>query len=336
MADSLPPIKQWQDVDADRFHNEIVPLDRPAHIKGLVRDWPSVQAGKTSPRAIVDYLEGFDSGNRVHAAVGSSDIKGRFFYDDDLLGVNFKRAEVPVTMALEQTLEMMERDKPYAIAIQAIPVNKTLPGFSEMNALPLLDVSVEPTMWFGNRAMIAPHYDIDDNIACVVAGTRKFTVFPPDQIENLYVGPTLGAPGGVPISMVDIRSPDLKRFPRFARALDAAQQAVLEPGDAIYIPAVWWHGVESMEQFNLLVNYWWGGKTDSLISPNDTLLHGMLSIARLSPAKRAAWKSFFDYYVFRLDCDPTAHLPEGLEDIVTSLNPEQKQAVLNFLREHLK
>ena len=185
MADSLPPIKQWQDVDADRFHNEIVPLDRPAHIKGLVRDWPSVQAGKTSPRAIVDYLEGFDSGNRVHAAVGSSDIKGRFFYDDDLLGVNFKRAEVPVTMALEQTLEMMERDKPYAIAIQAIPVNKTLPGFSEMNALPLLDVSVEPTMWFGNRAMIAPHYDIDDNIACVVAGTRKFTVFPPDQIENL-------------------------------------------------------------------------------------------------------------------------------------------------------
>lgn len=62
----------------------------------------------------------------------------------------------------------------------------------------------------------------------------------------------------------------------------------------------------------------------------------MLSIARLSPAKRAAWKSFFDYYVFRLDCDPTAHLPEGLEDVVTSLNPEQKRVVLNFLIKHLQ
>lgn len=336
MADSLPPIKQWQNVDFDCFNNEIVPLNRPAHIKSLVRHWPSVQAGNDSAGAIVNYLKRFDNGKPVHAAVGDPNIRGRFFYRDDLMSVNFQRAQVPVSAALEQLLQMMEQENPHAIAIQAIPVNQTLPGFTEHNALPLLDGSVEPTMWFGNRAMIAPHYDIDDNIACVVAGVRKFTLFPPDQINNLYVGPKLGAPGGVPISMVDLHNPDLERFPRFAQALEVARQAVLEPGDAIYIPAVWWHGVESMERFNVLVNYWWGGKTDSLISPNDSLLHAMLSIAQLSPAKRAAWRSFFDYYVFRLDCDPTAHLPEGLEDVVTCLNPEQRRAVLNFLAKHLQ
>ena len=336
MADSLPPIKQWQDVDVDRFRDEIVPLNRPAHIKSLVRDWPAVAAGSTSPQAIVDYLKRFDSGKRVHAAVGDPDIGGRFFYRDDLRNVNFRRARVPVTAALEELLQMMEQEDPHAIAIQAIPINETLPGFADNNAMPLLGDSVAPTMWFGNRAMIAPHYDIDDNIACVVAGTRRFTVFPPDQIDNLYVGPTLGAPGGVPISMVDIRNPDLERFPRYAEALEVAEQSVLEPGDAVYIPAVWWHAVESMERFNILVNYWWGGKTESGISPNDTLLHGMLSIAKLSPEKRAAWKSFFDYYVFRLDCDPTAHLPDDLEDVVTSLTPEQKRAVLSFLAKHLQ
>lgn len=336
MAERLPDIPQWSDVDFDRFHNEIVPLNRPAHIKSLVGHWPSVQAGNSSSRAIVDYLENFDNGNRVHAAVGEPQIKGRFFYRDDLLDVNFKWSGVTVTRALEKLLEMVEQQNPYAIAIQAIPLTETLPGFAEKNPLPLLDKSIEPTMWFGNRAMIAPHYDIHDNIACVVAGARKFTLFPPDQINNLYVGPTLGAPGGVPISMVDLHNPDLERFPRFARALEVAQQAVLEPGDAIYMPAVWWHAVESMQPINVLVNYWWGGLSESLISPTDSLLHAMLSIAKLSPAKRAAWKSFFDYYVFRLGCDPTAHLPAGLEDIVTSLNPEQKQIVYNFLSERLQ
>jgi hypothetical protein len=331
IVNSIAPIKQWTDVDLDRFHNEIVPLNQPAHIKSLVRDWPSVQAGNTSTVAIADYLKGFDTGEPVLAAVGAPDINGRFFYRDDLLDVNFQRTGVAVTVALEQLLETIEQENPPAIAIQAIPVDKILPGFGKANSMPILDGSVAPTMWFGNRAIVAPHYDIQDNIACVVAGERKFTVFPPDQINNLYIGPTLGAPGGVPISMVDLRDPDMARYPRFAEALEAAQQAVLEPGDAVYIPALWWHAVESLQRFNVLVNYWWGGVTESQVSPNDSLTHAMLGIANLSPEKRAAWKAYFDYYVFRLDGDPTAHLPEGLKDVVTSLTPEQRQAVLKFL-----
>ncbi len=92
-----------------------------------------MQAGTTSARAIVDYLKTFDSGKRVHAAVGEPDIKGRFFYRDDLQAVNFRRAGVPVTAALEELLEMMDQENPHTIAIQAIPVNEILPGFAAKN-----------------------------------------------------------------------------------------------------------------------------------------------------------------------------------------------------------
>src|SRR3546814_2525666 len=58
--------------------------------------------------------------------------------------------------------------------------------------------------------------------------------------------------------MVDLAAPDLTRYPRFAEALAHAMTAELEPGDAIYIPGLWWHDVQAAGPFNVLVNYWWG------------------------------------------------------------------------------
>ncbi len=190
-------------------------------------------------------------------------------------------------------------------------------------------------MWLGNSAVVAPHFDVHDNVACVVFGRRKFTVFPPDQIANLYVGPTLDAPGGVPISTVDLNQPDLERFPKFAEALEVAQQATLEPGDAIFIPTPWWHAVESLDQINVLINYWWGGLAEDAMSPNHSLLHAMLTIANLSPAQRQSWRHFFDYFVFKTHGDPAAHLPADINDIVTQLSPEQRASVYQFLKDRL-
>ena len=336
MVNSLDKIPEWTDVDVDTFNNEIVPLNRPAILKSLASDWPAVANGRTSPQAIADYLKKFDNGSLVQAVVGDPGIKGRFFYRDDLQDVNFTRTHVTVSIAADRLIKVMEHRSPYAIAIQGVPLSETLPGFAQQNPQSLLDNSILPTMWMGNQGMVAAHYDIHDNIACVVAGARQFTLFPPDQIKNLYVGPILNAPGGVPISMVDLKAPDLRHFPRFAQALEVAQQAVLEPGDAIYIPALWWHAVESLQSFNLLVNYWWGGLSQSGIPPKDSLMHSILSIGKLSPEKRAAWQSFFDYHVFQTDCDPPAHFPPGVLDVVTSLSPEQKEKLYQYLAEHLE
>jgi len=329
-------IPVWDGVTSEQFENEIVPQNKPAILKALMSDWSIVKAGKKSPRAFADYIQAHDSKKEIAAVIGSPDINGRFFYSDDLKGVNFIRKSVTLSAAIEHLMINIDKPKPHAIALQAIPVRETLPKFDSKNPQPLLDKSIAPTLWMGNQAIVAPHYDPFDNIAVVVAGHRKFTLFPPEQIKNLYLGPLLNTPAGVPISLVDILNPDFEKFPNFQQALDAGQEATLEPGDAIYIPALWWHALQSLDKVNALVNYWWDGVSDSGILPSASLLHSILTIAKLSPEKRAAWRHYFDYHVFQMHDDPKKHLPKNLNDIATNLSTKQKKALRDYLINTLK
>jgi hypothetical protein len=144
-----------------------------------------------------------------------------------------------------------------------------------------------------------------------VAGRRRFTLFPPDQAANLYPGPLEPTPGGQAVSLVDFRKPDLDRFPRFASAMAAAQVADLEPGDVLVYPALWWHQVEALEPFNVLVNYWWNDAPTFLDTPQTTLLHALLSLRDRPEHEKAGWKALFDYYVFGPAERAGAHLPEA-------------------------
>ena len=324
-------INEWHKADFESLESDLVSANRPTVIRSLVQDWPAVHQGRKSPADVCRYLEELDHGESVYTIAAPPEAGGRFFYSDDLQGLNFKRGQIPLRQVLMQLLAQLDDAESHAIAVQSLPVRDILPGFEDQNPMSVLSTSVAPTMWIGTRGKVAPHYDVHRNVACVVAGRRQFTLFPPDQIANLYPGPFRGAPGGVPVSLVNIWDPDLDKYPRYTAALEAAEQAVLEPGDAIYIPSLWWHAVESLEPFNILVNYWWGGISTNGVSPNDSLLHGMFTIAELDDSQRQAWRDFFDYYVFRLGPDPGKHLPADLSDIVTSLDPEQAEDLKQFL-----
>ena len=329
------PIGEWHGIDRATFENEIVPLNQPAVIRGLADDWAIVQQAKASDQAAVDYLVSLDNHKPAYTIVGQPDINGRFFYSEDLKGTNFQRIQAAITATLEQLYALRDSPTAHSVAIQAAPIRETMPNFELANPMPLLDNAVQPTFWLGNKAMVAAHYDVNDNIACVAMGRRRFTLFPPDQIANLYIGPTLNSPGGVPISMVDLRAPDHAQYPLFSKALSASQSAILEPGDAVYIPTPWWHAVESLDNINLLINYWWGGLDDEQMSPNHSLMHSMLTIAKLKASERDAWRHFFDYLVFQSSGDPKAHLPDSLNDVVTTLTEEQQRSVYEFLKSKL-
>jgi Cupin-like domain len=322
MTNSPAKIREWHDVDRESFRNEIVRANQPAVLRGLVRAWPAVQTALRSPESLHQYLARFDAGGVVKSLVGPPSIEGRFFYQDDMRSLNFERRPEPLRSVLEQMMKHLFDPQPPALAIQAAPVPEFLPGLEHENVNPLLDASITPRIWIGNAITVVTHADPTENIACVVAGRRRFTLFPPDQVANLYVGPFELTPAGTPVSMVSVIDPELDRYPRFRQALACAQTAELEPGDALYIPYLWWHHVQSLESFNVLMNYWWNPPGAALGSPFDAIFHGMLTLGGLPLHQRTAWRAMFDHYVFRLDGEPAAHLPREYQGVLAPMTPE--------------
>ncbi len=304
----LKPVREWRDVDAAAFRNEIIAANQPAVIRNAVGAWPAVGAGRQSPAAMANYLRAFDTGASADAMLGDPAIGGHFFYNGDLTGYNFERRAMRIGESLDRLLQLLDASAPPALYVGAIPAPSGIPGFARENPLALLDPAVFPRLWLGNRVTVQTHYDISHNIMCAVAGRRRVTLFPPEQLVNLYVGPIEFTLAGQPISMVRLDQPDYERFPRFRAALAQAQVVDLEPGDALFVPYMWWHHVESRERFNVMVNYWWDDSPPWNGSPFEALCHTLMSVRSLPPHKREIWKKVFDHHVFETDGDPVAHL----------------------------
>ena len=219
-----------------RFREEILPAGRPVVLKDLVKDWPAVRAGRESPRALADYLRGFDRGKQVAVLEGPPSIRGHFFYREDMRGMNFERRPATISATIERLLAQAGDPNPPRSTSKSTPTPEHLPPFAGENINPLLPPAVTPRVWIGNTLVVQTHFDLSSNIACVVGGRRRFTLFPPEQLPNLYVGPIEFNISGPPISMVPLRNPDLARFPRFAEALASSQVAELGAGDAHLYP----------------------------------------------------------------------------------------------------
>lgn len=290
--------------------DHVLDAPEPVVLRGLIREWPAVRQCSASIPVAARYLSKFWTDEPVTAYIGKSSIDGRFSYNEDFTGFNFDRGKAPLAQILGKLAESDREDRLATIYVGSTPVDGWLPGFRADNdvALPVPDPLA--SFWLGSQTRISAHFDFPDNLACVVAGERRFTLLPPDQIDNLYVGPLDPTPSGQAISLVDFAEPDFTRYPRFAEALEHAKSAVLRPGDAIRIPSMWWHHIESLAPFNLLVNYWWCTTPPAMGSPTDALMHAILSLRDLPARQREAWRGLFDHYVFDADERVYEHIPE--------------------------
>lgn len=320
-------VEEWDGTTPKQFRENIHASQRPAVLRGLVKDWALVTEGQRSADAIVRYLARFDTGRPVQTIVAPSEVNGRLFYRDDMSGFNFQRTQERITTVLFGLLTGAQRSAPPAISMQAIGASEHLRGIEAALPMPLVPSTVEPKLWIGNAVTVAPHFDLYDNIACVAAGRRQFILFPPEQVSNLYVGPFDVTPAGTPVSMVPLDEPDLEQYPRYRKALAEAQVAELGPGDAIYIPYMWWHGVKSLGSFNVLVNYWWNEATPTNGTPFDALLFASLVFRDMSPAHRSVWRTMFDYYVFGEGGDPMDHLPPHQRGSLGPLDARSTEAL---------
>ena len=331
----LTAVKVVEDCGPGDLPPEVLGSDEPLLLRGFVSEWPAVQACSKSLPEAAQYLSQFWTNELVTVYV-SDENDGRFFYNDDFTGFNFRAGTAHFGQVM-QKLSENPGSEGQAIYLGSTNVDRWLPGFRKENdvAMPSEDGLV--SIWIGNKTQISAHYDFPDNIACVVAGERRFTLFPPEQIENLYVGPIDRTPSGQSISLVDFKNPDFDRFPRFAEALKHARVCDMQPGDAIFLPSMWWHHVESFSPYNILVNYWWTGESTSvtLSSPSAALMHGILALRDLPERQRAAWKKLFDYYVFSADSSVYEHIPEAGRGCLAPLDESSAKTLRDEMMKRL-
>jgi hypothetical protein len=321
---------------AEQFFHEVVEPCRPVILRGLVADWPVVQAAKNSPSAVRDHLSPFDVGGQIEAFYGEPRIAGKYFYNDDLRGFNFERKRMKFSDALGAMVSALEHPESPSIYVGSVPTDSVLPGFSAQNPMPLLKGGVAARIWLGHASNVSSHYDAFENLACVIAGKRRFTLYPPELIGKLYVGPIDNTMAGQPVSLAASSAPEDERYPLFREVKAQALIAELNPGDALFLPKLWWHKVESLAPFNGLINYWWDAFSLGPDAPYTALLLSLIAIAERPAEERRAWRAFFDHYVFRGDGHPLAHLPKEQHGLLGPLKPENygkiRARVMHLLR----
>jgi hypothetical protein len=321
-------------MDRAAFEAEIRPAAQPVVLAGLVDGWPLVRAARESRAGLARAIKGYDVGRQPHVIEAPADAQGRIFYRDDLAAFNFTRRPAGLGATVDRLLECADAPDAPAIFLESMSAAAYLPAFAADHRMPLLDPGVEPRVWIGNAVKVNTHFDLAYNIACVAAGRRRFTLFPPEQLANLYIAPLDFTPSGAPVSLVQLTHPDHARFPLHAEALRHAWQAELGPGDALFIPFGWWHHVESLASFNVLVNYWWNAAPD-FGPPHGALLHALLTIRDLPADQRAVWANLFQQLVFTDPEQALAHLPAAQRGMLGPPSAERTRRIREKLAKDL-
>lgn len=324
--DSLPCLPEKQvDKNGNLAASDFI-SPTPFIVRGLVRNWPVVKAAQESSDALRTYLLSFYNQKPVQVSSGPPEIRGRVFYKEDM-SLNIQKHNANLRDVFDKIASSEADAEQFCLYVAAAHVETYFPGLLAANPIDLGGQAANGFAWMGTRSQIAPHNDSTYNIACVVGGRRRFLVFPPDQFRNLYLGPIDNTPAGRTISMVDVKQPDFEKYPRFEQALEQAQVAELEPGDAIYMPPLWWHHVDGLEPFNMLINFWWRRSPKHLGLPAPALDHAILAIRDLPSIERKYWQEMFDHYVFNPSDEITAHLPKDKLGILGRITPQTVKVI---------
>jgi hypothetical protein len=324
--DALPAVATARATGLQDF-DALLERAEPIVLKGAIDHWPALAAAAQSPAAFDAYLLERDCGAPVPVMEAPRSSGGRFGYSADPREFSFTKRMRPLGETLARIARARSDSAAAYLAIQMLPLDTQLPVFVRDNPMPLVPAGARPKLWLGGPVKTQIHNDRDHNLACVVAGHRRFVLFPPEQVANLYIGPLDTPP---PLSFVNPEAPDLEAFPRFRLALEAARVAHLGPGDVLLMPRYWWHHVTSRDPYNAMVNYWWGDSTAGLGDPYDAFLTALLALKIFPPQERAYWRAMFEAHVF--GDEGAAHIPPAARGILGAMTPAQRTALKQRLR----
>lgn len=332
VADALAGLPAAREVSTGALADVLHGASEPVVIRGLVLDWPLVQAGLQSAREARGYLAAHSRPVDLPVSIADPDQGGRLFYDE-AMAVNFRmgKGRLPDILAGFDKAEGHAADAVPTVYLGSIDMRQFFDGLHEANHVDIGRDDALASIWIGNATRIAAHNDFPRNLACCAVGRRRFTLFPPDQFANLYLGPIDITPAGRPVSMVNFETPDFARHPQFCEALQHGVLAELEPGDALLIPPLWYHHVDALAPFNVLVNYWWRDTPRYLGQPQTALTHAIMAIRDLPEDERAAWRQMFEHYVFSGGEAARAHVPQAGQGVLAPLDAAAAARLHQFL-----
>lgn len=130
--------------------------------------------------------------------------------------------------------------------------------------------------WIRSQLFVGPpgtlgfaHIDQYDNVFLQVRGSKRLLLFDPRSgARSLYPFPVHHPYDQR--ARVDLEMLNYTTFPRASELKLCGVEAVLRPGDAIFIPSHWWHHVESTSgspSWCVSVNFWIDTVSQHLVHP---------------------------------------------------------------------
>lgn len=234
----------------------------PVVLTGCLDAWPLVadlqHAG--TPGAQLDILDGLVGQRKVQFTQIAPQHQGHLGYADDLTTTfEFKSTKRKVAFAdFSKVLRgALTRGDGGAVYMQSVPLG-TFPALPPLVPdLPYLQaITGYRQLWIGSGGHVVNlHFDPTHNLIAMLAGEKRITLVPPDNLADMYPAPLDRRLGDAIGSRIKLLSLDPDKFPLALDHLARAQVATLGPGDVLYIPPMWWHHVESFG-LNVMINKW--------------------------------------------------------------------------------
>ncbi|WP_440903264.1 cupin-like domain-containing protein [Catenovulum sp. SX2] len=333
----MQKIPVYSEVENEFFWQKIFVDAKPAVLKGYAFNMPLLQQN-SSDQHILDVLINSANQSPFEAFIADVSTKGRYFYNSQFNGYDFVRKPSSFRYLVDfikSGLGKADFPHVYAGAIRIPQVFSSIREQFSLNLLSDVEDKLE-SLWVGNKTIVPAHWDLPQNLACVLVGKRRFTLFPPEQYANMYVGPIDNTIAGQPCSLVNLHKPDLEKFPNFAEAIKHAQYYDLEAGDVIFIPSMWFHQVEGLSDIGIMANFWWREGNPNLISPMLTLNHALLSLRELPATEKRIWQQIFDHYIFSDTGKSVDHIPTNALGVLGAASSDKFEFIKQQLIKTLK
>ncbi|XP_047225615.1 tRNA wybutosine-synthesizing protein 5 isoform X1 [Girardinichthys multiradiatus] len=240
----------FTEVDREVFLKEVYPGRGPAVLRG-------VDLGPCVERWTVEYL-GMKGGERevkIHVSTVTQ---------MDFLHKNFVYKTLPFNEFVRRASEakhsdffLCEDESYYLRSLgedvrkEPAELSKQFPDLAEDFHIPRFfesDQFFSSVFRISSRGLqLWTHYDVMDNLLAQVTGRKRVVLYSPQDALHLYLN-------GDKSEVLDIDAPDMKLFPEFVKA--RRYDCVLEPGDLLFIPALWFHNTLALH-FGVGVNIFW-------------------------------------------------------------------------------